>query len=176
MKSKFRKWLHSRIHKHSSTNELERELPLPYLPHERPHLLTPATSQQDVTQKCPLFEKLPLEARRAILFHAFGGQLLHMDLSFDHPVASLNPSESGLPAQRGLDYTSPKAWKWWSSRCHRILPPHLQWPGWKDHYRSWPIPAMDTCHYDKVENRLPDEAPPNCHVGAMGWLLTCRQA
>jgi hypothetical protein len=64
----------------------------------------------------------------------------------------------------------PKAWRWYSCRCHdpRML------AGDDDYKRPrW----MDAClegHGDC--SAWPRQCPESCMVGAMGFLLTCRQA
>ena len=63
----------------------------------------------------------------------------------------------------GSDNPSWGTWTWWSSVCHRN--PVLE--AWADHCRTGS--ADTTCF-------LYGEAPGSCHVGVMGWLLTCRRA
>ncbi|PTB49775.1 hypothetical protein M431DRAFT_266399 [Trichoderma harzianum CBS 226.95] len=65
---------------------------LPRLPPTRPNILTPSPSTEALAlSSSPLWGKLPRELRYDILLRAFGGGLLHMDLSFVHPVAPIEP-------------------------------------------------------------------------------------
>jgi len=71
-----------------------------------------------------------------------------------------------------LDMLKPKRWQWWSCECHRSGPyvmsmaPHRSQPnrdechqGGSDYCKFWPGGKQD-----------------NSFLGAMGWLLSCRQA
>lgn len=167
--------------------------PMPFLPEER-IALTPSASQESLAlpkvaiADSPFF-RLPAELRRQILIEAFGGRVVHMDLMYDHPhLAETNPKALGRThcgrvyglTERGekynkVDETSPKAWHWYGSVCHTNLP-------YSTESSHWASPALDCClqprkSYDPLYcGYYPGEAPAKCFVGAMGWLLSCRQA
>ncbi|KAL9571783.1 hypothetical protein ACKAV7_004107 [Fusarium commune] len=79
--------------------------------------------------------------------------------------------------QRVVDDTKPRSWIWWGSVCHR-LPPDL------DVSRTGPMthggpdgPWADTCRVGEARHcdSWPGSVPSKCHIGTMGWLLSCRQ-
>ena len=159
---------------------------LPYLPDARQYTLTPANSTESLSQPCsPLFDKVPFEIRRQILVQAFGQDLLHMDLSLSHPVAEAateNPvtglhsdSHANVFGQR-LDHSRPERWQWWGSVCHRIPPADLR--SSMDRYKEIDEPGDDRCREGIALfcGAQSDNAPSECQIGAMGWLLACRQA
>ena len=82
-----RKWIRKKLDSDPQKGEpLQQELPpLPFLPTTRSRPLTPPQSE-DQLANYGLFGILPLEVRRRILIEAFGGQTLHMDLSYRHPL------------------------------------------------------------------------------------------
>ncbi|CAM1504838.1 Fc.00g024290.m01.CDS01 [Cosmosporella sp. VM-42] len=199
MKSKFGKWLLGKLdylrNRDGRTAESEaRELP--YLPDHRPRVLTavPSRVHELPTQRCIWFDEIPYDIRRDILIFAFGDRLLHMDISFRRPNAALSPGEPVPPTHCGinntnhygygtplkLDYGLPPAWHWWSSICHRNpydLPAHKRaMSGDRGPIGPW----NDLCAIDHTYtgncDMWPGEIPFKCQVGAMGWLLTCRQA
>ncbi|KAM0457323.1 hypothetical protein ACHAO4_003121 [Trichoderma viride] len=190
----------------SSAVKLDEALPVPphpRLPSQRRTRLTPTPSCEDLvaspsdaTANSSFFTKLPLEIRRKILIEAFGGQTVHMDLVYDHPLVL--PEEDPVKEQDGLyrvpphgnmvlvgqggpaesqslrlDDSRPKEWAWRSSVCHRNspgCPPTKQIQ-----------PAEDYCRFGQTEwQRIcltwPGEFPTKCLIGAMGWLRSCRQA
>lgn len=190
----------------SSAVKLDEALPVPphpRLPSQRRARLTPTPSCEDLvaspsdaTANSSFFTKLPLEIRRKILIEAFGGQTVHMDLVYDHPLVL--PEEDPVKEQDGLyrvpphgnmvlvgqggpaesqslrlDDSRPKEWAWRSSVCHRNspgCPPTKQIQ-----------PAEDYCRFGQTEwQRIcltwPGEFPTKCLIGAMGWLRSCRQA
>ncbi|KFY94706.1 hypothetical protein V500_03100 [Pseudogymnoascus sp. VKM F-4518 (FW-2643)] len=59
--------------------------PLPFLPFERPSILTPSPSRDALVSSMDsygYFQLLPYEIRRPILIEALGGRTLHMDLAY----------------------------------------------------------------------------------------------
>lgn len=177
--------------------------PHPTLPSRRRARLTPTPSCEDVvsasraaTANSSFFTKLPLEIRRKILIEAFGGQTVHMDLVYDHPLVP--PEGDAFKSRHGkyhgqphgnmslryqgvssdssnlrLDDSRPKEWAWRSSVCHR------NFPGCRPAGQIQP--AEDYCRFGQTEwqqtcSAWPGEAPTKCLIGAMGWLRSCRQA
>ncbi|KAM5357506.1 hypothetical protein ACJZ2D_016196 [Fusarium nematophilum] len=170
---------------------------LPRLPKPRPRDLTPSGFRQGSYREASFQEsayfKIPIDVRRQILRLAFGDRRLHMDLSNSHPDAPLASDKSiddhhcGIDSiqskkvankrERLVDKTRPKSWQWWSSVCHRLPPDHdatLTGPmtnggpdgPWADHCR---LGEAAHCH------SWPGHVPSKCHIGIMGWLLSCRQ-
>uniref|UniRef100_A0A0B7KGU7 DUF7730 domain-containing protein n=1 Tax=Bionectria ochroleuca TaxID=29856 RepID=A0A0B7KGU7_BIOOC len=160
-------------------------------------------SATNVTAQCAIFGRLPFEIRRRILVEAFGGHTVHMDLSFDHPElpadeAHFDGSKENFPnhgnrhlderknwhmevPQLRVDTSLPKGWIWRSSECHRRYP-------WKsrdelkgkqvDRYTN---AAEDRCRFGgglwpRMCQWWSGDGPSKCCIGAMGWLLSCRQA
>ncbi|KAH7158338.1 hypothetical protein DER46DRAFT_508769, partial [Fusarium sp. MPI-SDFR-AT-0072] len=134
-----------------------------------------------------------------LLIHAFGNRTVHMDLVFTHPLRDpLNNEGSSYrstdPAYRfcsteaahlwpyteknlGLDRSRPKYWQWRGCVCHRLLPPEYKITVKFPHYAK---PGDDQCcdglgiHccvWTRKHGRH-----DSCLIGAMGWILTCRQA
>ncbi|CAH0021164.1 unnamed protein product [Clonostachys rhizophaga] len=159
-------------------------------------------SADDATAQSSFFQKLPFKIRRRVLVEAFGGHTIHMDLSFDHPERPLDKAyfdgsikhlsnhgnynrETGLEGQQEtqrykVDSSLPKRWIWRSSDCHRNRP----WDSRSDEHNKYKDRAVnaseDRCRFGGVEGHFcqlwPGERPHKCFVGAMGWLLSCRQA
>ena len=147
---------------------------LPVLPELRPRDLTPASSHESLlpnynTQNA-FFKKLPLELRQYVYKAAFGGRTVHIELRFDHP-ARADPTHAhdyvhaGLDPDNRRDRSISPAWIWWSCVCHRN--PALE--ACADRCRSGSTPNTACFLYPWV-------MPGKCFIGAMGWLLTCRQA
>jgi hypothetical protein len=193
----------------ASTTILKEALPIPphpQLPSQRGARLTPTSSHESLirssnaaTADSSFFTKLPLEIRRKILREAFGGQTVHMDLIYDHPLLPPEdqPDDSHEePSKRRsrphgnlnvnintctcdirnlrLDDSRPKEWAWRSSVCHRN-PPARCAPG------QAVQPAEDYCRFGQTPWQRtclvwPGEFPTKCLIGAMGWLCSCRQA
>ncbi|KAM0258608.1 hypothetical protein ACHAQJ_003779 [Trichoderma viride] len=193
----------------ASSTLLKEALPIPphpKLPSQRRAQLTPTPSHENLipstnvaTAGSSFFTKLPLEIRRKILIEAFGGQTVHMDLIYDHPLlppedqpddsheepqkrrsrahgnlnVNLNSVRCDIQNLR-LDDSRPKEWTWRSSVCHRN-PPASWRPG------QGVQPAEDYCRFGQTQWQRtclvwPGEFPTKCLVGAMGWLRSCRQA
>lgn len=158
---------------------------LPRLPSVRPHTLTPSPSQEDLTSSSRLLT-LPRELREEILILAFGDQIVHMDLSFCHPIAPgdnaifnharINSDVHTTPPRVIWDLSVPKSWQWWSCVCHRPMPNHLRTR--IDRYKDAEGPGSDYCRQGMALkcDHWPGVRRFKCKIGAMGWLLTCRQA
>lgn len=179
--------------KDSSNFCWSRPAPFPHLPKTRLRSITPPPSHESSDgktcfdkQTSPFFLKFPLEIRLKILREAFGDGIIHMDLIFSCSCTKCrNATGHGhgnlfSDATRHydviyppLDWSGPKQWVWKGSTCHRNPPT----PGRPGHRV---LPAADTCRF----GRTPDDAcklwpgthPNKCHVGAMGWLTSCRQS
>ncbi|KAI1046670.1 hypothetical protein LB505_006716 [Fusarium chuoi] len=199
MHRRFKAWAEAKRHgRQRSPQDPE----MPCLPSPRPYALTPSSSQEQITklaETVPFF-RLPLEIRRKILIHAFGNRTLHMDLVLTHPLReplkgstsyrSTDPKgrfcggghgvEHLYPytvQNLGLDTSRPKYWQWRGCVCHRLLPPEYNITVKFPHYAK---PGDDRCcdgwgiHcgvWTRKHRRL-----DSCWIGAMGWILTCRQA
>ena len=172
---------------------------LPTLPAERLRAITPSPScenlgltahPQAAIAESAFFQKLPFEVRRRVLVEAFGEQTVHMDLIYDYPPQPPKPRRPSRGGRShgntnvywygGLDDirvkekgSRPKRYMWRSSVCHRNAPV----PGAPGHRAQ---PSQDLCRFGIVDDEAcdlwPGEHPGKCFVGAMGWLLTCRQA
>lgn len=167
--------------------------PLPTLPKERPRPITPTTScnsfhpePSDAVRGSQFFQDFPLEIRRKILREAFGDGVIHMDLIYDYPsIKSLESNRqnhcnwniASATGEHGVyepqDSQLPKQWIWRGSTCHRN-PPVPGRPG--DQVQ----PSQDLCRFGQTPYEScklwPGDYPRKCFVGAMGWLLSCRQA
>ncbi|KAF5536909.1 hypothetical protein FNAPI_11588 [Fusarium napiforme] len=186
--------------KRQNRQRIRQDPEMPRLPDPRPYTLTPSPSQDQITTlaETVLFFRLPLELRRKILIHAFGDRTVHMDLSLAHPLREpINDERSAYrstnPADRfhhdamhlwpytkenlGLDTSRPKCWQWRGCVCHRLPPPRFKITV---NFHTIVKPADDRCcegwaAYCALWTKRTDK-PDSCWIGAMGWLLTCRQA
>jgi hypothetical protein len=135
----------------------ERIQQLVKLPDPRPRALTPdaTCSQSPVAlfqESCTWF-KVPPNIRRDILRLAFGDARLHLQLVY---------GQLGGDRRDSPDESQPQAWRWWSSRCHRLS--HDDTPQQRAMTNGGlPGPWDDECC---------DEEEP---IGVVGWLLSCRQ-
>ncbi|RGP69216.1 hypothetical protein FLONG3_7852 [Fusarium longipes] len=186
MRRHLKAWISKRRSKREIKTEVDSSPEMPYLPNPRPRVLTPSSSMQDLSlplQTCPIFRELPSEIRRQILVFAFGDRTVHMDLVREHPTKPevedpgcgySNHAKYGEP----LDKNQPEFWKWKGCVCHRVAPPALRKAWYRDEHTL--EPADDECcsgqadlcalwlmHYGTLRE---------CFVGAMGWLLACRQS
>ncbi|KFY21448.1 hypothetical protein V493_07395 [Pseudogymnoascus sp. VKM F-4281 (FW-2241)] len=164
---------------------------LPFLPFERPRILTPSPSREDLISPMVsygFFQNLPYEIRRNILIEAFGGRTLHMDLSYNHlhhPEPDFNYESNQA---RGTELH--KGWQWFSCVCHRPV----EWLE-DSPCRNSPFPILARWGFEKPKakpsednclrgdsNRVEygpmrkEDQLSECFIGVMGWLLTCRQA
>jgi hypothetical protein len=188
MRRHLKAWLKARKARRQK-EEIDVTPEIPFLKSPRPRVLTPSPSEQDISlppQSSPIFTKLPTEIRQQILRFAFGDRTVHADLVLEHPEkAELNglrdDSGHGKLSSRyshKLDRSQPQIWKWKGCVCHRVAPPLLQKFVWYE--ESVRQPADDDCcsgyanlchewttHYGTTDA---------CLIGAMGWLLACRQS
>ena len=168
--------------------------PLPTLPQDRPRVLTPSPSRENLllstaaaTSNSAFFQKLPLEIRQKILKEAFGNYTMHMHLSYDFPKVPLRVRQHD-PKHRHANIRTfqrrqqrqqttfgiprKKSWQWWSCICHRDAPWMLS------HWRSDAL-CRDDCHKGGIHiscDYWPGDTPGKCFIGVMGWLLSCRQS
>ncbi|KAK4081161.1 uncharacterized protein Triagg1_2693 [Trichoderma aggressivum f. europaeum] len=190
LRDKFRKRRRPPEEDKPEDNQVEDDLTnLPRLPLAPSNVLTPSPSAESLSLSfSPLFGKLPRELRYDILLRAFGGRLLHMDLSYVHPVAPTEPgrilrSHAGINTNGRLevkwDTAVPKSWQWWSSVCHRVMPNYEKtWSFIRMSHPEIPRPGDDRCRYGDAHfcQSWPGTYPSKCKIGIMGWLLSCRQA
>ncbi|KAI9148806.1 Sodium transport ATPase 5 [Paramyrothecium foliicola] len=173
----------------------------PLLPDPRPRALTPPGFRHDSSKNAPhalfqescAFFRLPPNIRQDILRLAFGDSGLHMTLSYERPDApdQVDPeNHCGIANRRwarrqlrSRDPEQPKSWQWWSSVCHRLAPDasgpssrfnrEILWA----HSRS-EMPWADNCRNGDAANCFAWKSSDGtfaCFIGAMGWLLSCRQ-
>lgn len=175
------------------SNNQEREIPrMPVLPSQRAHQLNTPPEMGDIgaaTTNSTFFARLPSDVRRLILIEAFGDRIMHMDFRFGYDP-SLLPTLSGcancevsINADHGLSghhRDKGRGWEWYGCVCHRD-------PEWRVRNRRIgnncvSEPKRDAClsSDSPVGSRAcaswSGEELLKCHVGAMGWLRTCRQA
>lgn len=136
--------------------------------------LTESHANSIACQNGPFFEKLPAEIRRQILIEAFGDRVVHIDVvrgatqNQDHSQHRHGrwPSDNSL--QDRLDQ-----WILRGSVCHRNPP----YPG---RLCDQVQPSQDRCRFGRTPDDAcklwPGDHPSKCAVGAMGWLISCRQA
>ncbi|EKJ79608.1 hypothetical protein FPSE_00293 [Fusarium pseudograminearum CS3096] len=175
---------------------------LPVLPNPRPRALTPdpflGTEANQVPipryQESCFWFKVPPNIRRDIIRLAFGDTRLHLFIDWDYLDVPRQPSQklhcdiargplddenmAKHRIKRLKDETQPEKWQWWGSRCHRVHPNDdgtlgpmtrggSQGP-WADYCRSGG--SADICEAWRHQ-----DGPSACHIGVMGWLLSCRQ-
>lgn len=190
MKSSLGDWIRAKFSDPAENKKQPaRYAELPRLPKHR-RTLTPSSSHECLTYQHGFFNVFSVEVRENILLFAFGNRVLHMDLSFDHPMQALPRGHVarnhcglnglGPDFKKGfnLDEKKPKAWEWWGSVCHRNGP-SLEWFDCSmDGTVSLVRPCMDRCRQGLASkcDEWPGNAPSNCQIGIMGWLLSCRQA
>lgn len=156
--------------------------PLPTLPSSA----SVAAPSPSATVSSAFFQRLPLEIRRHILEAAFGDQTVHMHLSLERPLLRKHRPKQGTqssssslaghgwhPGSSAWDVTARPYWVWRSSVCHFSCSQHAPLSDPSPAMNGWSI-GKDYC----VEGWSCGEpnAPGSCGIGAMGWLLTCRQA
>lgn len=164
--------------------------PLPLLLSGRPviDISAPACS-------APFFTKLPAEIRHAILVLAFGDRKVHMDLRLLHPRRKDLPVHPAFVETSHCHGKAPmfwadkrdrsrsREWIWWSCVCHYSYPPYHEiahrqrqassMGGW---YRRM---GQDMCAYGQggsCWDWTTSKEPDRCSIGAMGWILSCKQA
>ncbi|QGI68334.1 hypothetical protein CEK26_012296 [Fusarium fujikuroi] len=177
---------------------------LTLLPDPRPRALTPdpnlLSSSNNSTasvsgprpryQETCLWFRVPPNIRSDILRLAFGDTRIHINMEYNrphiaHPESSslhcgivVGPGEYPGEEMRVLDKTKPATWRWWSSRCHRSYPDETKNQGPMTRGGA-PGPWVDNCrnggNSSVCEAWKEQEGSSACHVGVMGWLLSCRQ-
>ena len=144
------------------------------------------SSEYTTQSLSPFFSRLPPEIRHDILVYAFGDRTMHVDLSTEHPLvrkrrsilvnSSRNPKPS--PFIYVMNKEKPRQMLWRSSACpcngQRTPPAHIWW------HEHWHEPEVDAGLVRDGETSACESWtgvwPLRHFVGAMGWLLTCRQA
>ncbi|KAK4442792.1 hypothetical protein QBC34DRAFT_386897 [Podospora aff. communis PSN243] len=193
--SGIRKWVRNKA------NKLRKEPALDG-PEERPpaqpFLPTPFFSPSNQPGNYGLFATLPRELRRQILVDAFGGQALHMHLSYSHALVRKTTSASSAPAVSssgrrrhcGLfselvpDHSSPKKWQWFGCVCHR-RGDYSESEREQRYAAGQVLQTVEPCDDDCLEERsepvmcicpTAEGGSASCFVGVMGWLLSCQEA
>ncbi|CAH0051399.1 unnamed protein product [Clonostachys solani] len=173
--------------------------PMPYLPAERPRPLTPSSPARTGANDSALFNRLPYDILQAVLRLAFADHVLHIELDYDHPMILLKDPAKRHAARNGGRYFSraekplhtrsdqfvrvenwrSKRWQWWSCICHRSRAPFASirgthWSGFMSRDEAW----YDECKFGVSElcEYFPGVCPQKCHIGIMGWLLSCHQS
>ncbi|KZL71571.1 hypothetical protein CI238_12140 [Colletotrichum incanum] len=150
--------------------------PLPFLPP-----WPSRASWEPVTQTQGIF-RLPLELRHKILCEAFGNKTIHIDLRIassssptqsaggGHPRHGRSPpliEPSSRPSHDGNPCSNKMTWRWYSCVCHRNAP---SVEGFQFE------PHTDKCLRGEAKcDAWLGAFPDKCHVGAMGFLLSCKQ-
>ncbi|KAF5593986.1 hypothetical protein FPANT_4981 [Fusarium pseudoanthophilum] len=128
------------------------------------------------------FDRLPTEIRMRILRLAFGDRTVHYGTtSAQNRLVFPGPLVVDLDKLTASGKQPKAEWAWRSSVCHRLPPSGFidpRGPGYD------PQPCDDECvHGWNGRNGFrpqcehwPGEGPEKCSVGAMGWLLACKQA
>jgi len=145
-----------------------------------------------------LFARLPLELRQQILSKTFGNRTLHVDLTFDHPLtrksrpktdqATSRRKHCGLGTELVRSTYRPKRWQWFGCVCHRRLTRADKDDGGSVIFKARIEPCDDACVRPLAVSKpirdqdqsylfcLCSAKGEDCFIGAMCWLLTCRQA
>lgn len=177
------RWFNRALTKSGLNRRAAAPSPPPPLPSPRPRPITPSDSLPCHPQtQSSLFSRLPLEIRREILLHTFGNRTMHVQLTLDRPMpfqgAELASGghfgHGGFTQARNVQ--APRQWFWRSCVCHRNAP----WSPPQDHHTwnsAWYKPDIDTCMQGQANcGKWLGKPPCSCRVGALGWLLSCRQA
>lgn len=154
-----------------------------------------ADQHNGATARSAFFMVLPPEVRDAILTAAFGGRTMH--------IQRCNPATSqaqGQGSRSGGARGSARQWLGGLFTTRKSKgkkeegPPPGRGRRWYacicDHRQGLTgdtSPTADRCLFELQESQarpgsrywsctLPDDVPPELAIGAMGWLLTCRQA
>lgn len=143
-------------------------------------------------KRCFFFTKLPPELRRRVIMDAFGDRTVHMDLQYRLPYAPVPPgadettrSHAGVwfndPYEGAImDQTASEDWRWFGCVCH-ARPGHTMRFFDSPRPRGLPGPLnIDRCIQGEAlcprYLRRETHDPEPCVIGAMGWLLSSRQA
>ncbi|KAK0613262.1 hypothetical protein B0T14DRAFT_525928 [Immersiella caudata] len=170
---KFRTRLVARLSK-QKRSEGPAEAPVPSIPRTNNsiHGTLPANQSSSL-----FFGRLPPELRQKILRHGFGNCEIHIYFAFMVPRPPAGAAQTPNQVRHGgfpplipdlVTAEGPKAWRWYSCRCYDPLmlagnSRRLRW--------------VDTCLQGNGDfSKWPGEFPQSCMVGAMGFLLACRQA
>ncbi|KAK7214165.1 hypothetical protein V2G26_021343 [Clonostachys chloroleuca] len=146
-------------------------------PTEQPvSLAIPSTSSAGIGG----FFRLPPELRIKILVCAFGQRTLHMSLEYQHPLYVPHERRQGYATHAGIEKLAgfeeshlrtdiPKKWIWFGEYILSARYEEL-WRGDLDLGHDLCLEGFGYC--DKWDGSWPEK----CHIGIMGWLLTCKQA
>lgn len=169
--------------------------PLPFLPAQRPRVLTAtsSTSREGVGpaqlfHNYGLFGRLPYELRRQILVEAFGGRTVHLDFAHGYPLVraprtSSDRTAGALTQHCGFGYdlapdtAQPQGWQWFGCVCHRragYSGSELEERCAANDLSRSTEPCDDRCL--EGLNCVCGQTGPACFVGIMGFLSSCRQA
>lgn len=170
---RFRQFIRSKTHKKDS-KEPEEDPPLPSLPLTTTH--DPGTWRP--TSQTQGFFALPYDLRYQILKMAFGGRTVHIDLRLRPPLLDFessggrSPGHAGYPPLFDSDSRSDPnhrgqgvAWRWFQCVCHRD-PPGVYHPD---------EVCRDTCLTGQALCQGHSWAWDACRLGAMGFILCCKQ-
>lgn len=152
-----RGWIKKVFGKLQSPRSSSRErAPVPFSHHDsvepRRHTLTPSPSSttlanSSVSAESPFFHRLPRELQLQIIILSFGDSIIHLELTRTEPRRLL-----GYYCQRNAVRSERK-------HCTDIVDDPCLWQ--RNKQRS---------DYDNEKD------PRNATVGALGWLMACREA
>lgn len=168
---RLRDFLRDKRHNKDS-KQPKKEPPLPSLP---PPIANNPDTWTSIGQTQGFFA-LPYDLRHQILKIAFGGRTVHIDLRLRpslHDFESSggrDPGHAGYPPLFGQgDNLKPRAqkatWQWFHCICHRD-PPWRYLPG---------EVCKDTCLEGRALCHGGTWKWDACQLGAMGFLLSCKQ-
>lgn len=163
--------------------------PPPYLPQNRPRVLTPSASQESLseaaisaTASSAFFQKFPFEIRNKILRHAFGNKTMDMSLSLNYPLRPLPKRKRNqtrrhtgiraffLKPRWRTSRMNRKEWEWLSGVCGHCPPTVMNIYMDETNCDGDSLPGVRSC-CETWENKFMFG-----YIGVMGWLLSCRQA